>query len=50
MEWLKRIIVSYFKELNNEAPVSEDDLEYRADRLVDDIQRTLGARKDFKEV
>lgn len=49
MEWLKQIIVHYFKELNNEAPVADDDLEYRADRMVEDIQRTLSARKDFKE-
>lgn len=48
MKWMKHIIMHYFIELNNDAPVSDDDLEYRADKLVDDIKRTWSARMDFK--
>lgn len=49
MRWLKLIIQKYLEELNNEAPVSQDDIEYRANKMIDDIQKTLNARKDFKE-
>ena len=48
MKWMKHIIMHYFIELNNEGPVDDEDLEFRADNLVADIERTLSARMDFK--
>ena len=48
MRWLKPIILYYLIELNNSAPVSDDELEFRAEKLVNDIKRTMGARADFK--
>ena len=48
MTWMKPIIIKYFKEIRNEKP-SDEDIEYRADKLVKDLQRTLNARKDFQK-
>ena len=48
MGWMKKTILKYMKELNAEAPVPEDDLEFRAKKLVEDLQRALSARLDFK--
>lgn len=49
MQWAKNIILQYFKELNRQAPVCQEELEYRANKLINDIERTSKARKDFKE-
>lgn len=49
MEWLKKIIVSHLKDLNQVAPSDDVDIEYRADKMILDIEKALSARKDFKE-
>lgn len=54
MEWLKKIIVHYLVDIvdderNNICKIDYEDIEYRADRMIEEIQRTLSARLDFKE-
>ena len=48
MTWMKKIILQYMEELNKEAPVDEEDLEYRANGLVAHITRLSRARRDFR--
>lgn len=44
------MIYRYLFEVNNNpTKCTEDDLQYRADRFVEDIERLLSARRDFKE-
>ena len=53
MEWLKKIIVHYMTEIVHDIRHGNgsdySDIEYRADRMIEEIQRTLSARLDFKE-
>lgn len=54
MEWLKKIIVHYLVDIvdderNNICKIDYEDIDYRADRMIEEIQRTLSARLDFKE-
>ena len=48
MTWMKKIILQYMEELNKDAPVDEEDLEYRANGLVSHITRLSRARRDFQ--
>lgn len=48
MNWMKNTIMHYMKELNTEAPINDEDLEYRVDKLIKDLERTMSARRDFK--
>lgn len=49
MKWLSVLIMSYFKDINNRAPVDDEELQYMCNKLIEDIQETLNARKDFKK-
>lgn len=46
--WMTEIIKKHLAELNAVAPVEEEDLEYRANNLTAQINRTSRARRDFK--
>lgn len=48
MDWLKNIITVYLAEASNEAPLSDDEIAYRADNFCKDAERALRARLDFK--
>lgn len=45
--WMKPIILHYLIELNHEAPVDDEELEYRADGIVYSLKKCMAARRDF---
>lgn len=48
MEWMAKLILNYLKEVNRDAPISNEDLQYRANHLTAQINRTSRARRDFR--
>ncbi len=48
MEWLKKILLDFFYEIDQDGMHSDEELEHYADRCVEQIERTLSARRDFK--
>ena len=46
---LYKIALKYFQEINDnaEGPLPEEELEYRAEKLTEDVRRWLKARADF---
>lgn len=49
MDYIRKILLHYFEELNMDAKVPPDDIQYRVDKCLVDIERAIAARKDFKE-
>jgi hypothetical protein len=50
MDWLKNIITVYLSEVNSQAPLSDDEIAYRAENFCKDAERALRARLDFKDL
>ena len=49
MEWLKKLAIKYFKEVAvNPLKQHDDEIEAMADNFVKETERTLSARKDFR--
>ena len=48
MEWMKKILIAFFSEIDQEGVHTDDELDHYADRCVEQIERTLRARHDFK--
>lgn len=49
MEWLKKLAIKYFNDVAN-SPQNKDpeEIEAMADSFVKEAERTLSARKDFR--
>ena len=50
MDWLKNLITVYLAETSNEAPLSDDEIAYRAENFCKDTERIMKARLDFKDL
>lgn len=48
MNWLKNLVAAYFVEVNGQAPMDEDELNYMAENFCNDAERLIKARLDFK--
>ena len=48
MDWLKNLITVYLAEVNSQAPLSDDEITYRAENFCKDAERIMKARLDFK--
>lgn len=51
--WMKGLAVRYFEEISRDSSkekLSQEEIDYRAERFVEDVDRTLSARADFKNV
>lgn len=49
MEWLKKLAIKYFNEVtNNPQNKDTEEIEAMADSFVKEAERTLSARKDFR--
>lgn len=46
---LKKLVKKYLTELANTGDASEENIDYMSDKFVEDVERILSARKDFKE-
>ncbi len=50
MDWLKNLITVYLAEASNEAPLSDEEIAYRAENFCKDAERIMKARLDFKDL
>ena len=50
MDWLKNLITVYLVEASNDAPLSDDEIAYRAENFCKDAERIMKARLDFKDL
>ncbi len=46
---IKGLAFHYFREIANSGEKDKEELEYRADKFVEEIARLIRARKDFEE-
>ncbi len=46
---IRELAFHYFQEIRNDGTQTIEDLHYMAEKFVEDIERMLSARKDFKE-
>lgn len=49
MTWLKEILLSFFYEIDDIGNHSDEEIEHYADRCIEQIERTLKARIDFRD-